>query len=391
MKKLLRKLTLASLLSGAMALAAQAADPVRIGFGYAKTGIFSQAANSQVKTYEFWRDQVNEDGGLNVGGEKRMIEFVWYDDESNPAKAAQIYERLITSDKVELLLAPWGTPMHLAIAGVVEKHKFPVIGNSAASMALNEADLNYMWFVTPHIPDRMAGELAAFAKEVGVTSAAVITNALPYTQEARQFLLPALDEIGIDVVVEEQYPPDIRDMTAMLTAVKESGADGVLGLAYPGDSFLYMAQAKELGILDIPFQLLLIGPSIPAFKQANGEAVEGLVTMGHWAPDGNANPGSAEFYAAYTERFGEEPDYLDSAESVTSLQIFEAVVATAGLDREKFREEMVNGEFDTIVGKIRFDGSVNATTKSGFIQFQGDTVRTVWPPEDATGTYMPRN
>ena len=390
MRKLLQKLTLASLLSGAMVLAAQAADPVRIGFGYSKTGLFSQPANSQVKTYEFWRDQVNEAGGLNVGGEKRMIEFVWYDDESNPAKSAQIYERLITSDKVELLLAPWGTPMHLAVAGVVEKHKFPVIGNSAASMALNEANLNYMWFVTPHIPDRMAGELAAFAKEAGVTSAAVITNALPYTQEARQFLLPALDEVGIDVVVEEQYPPDIRDMTAMLTAVKESGADGVLGLTYPDDSFLYMAQAKELELLDIPFQLLLIGPSIPAFKQANGEAVEGLVTMGHWAPEGNTNAGSAEFYAAYTEQFGEEPDYLDSAESVSSLQIFEAVVAAAGLDREKFREEMVNGEFDTIVGKIRFDGSVNATTKSGFIQFQGDTVRTVWPPENATGTYMPR-
>ena len=75
---------------------------------------------------------------------------------------------------------------------------------------------------------------------------------------------------------------------------------------------------------------------------------------------------------------------------MSSLQIFEAVVAAAGLDREKFREEMVSGEFDTIMGKIRFDGSVNATTKSGFNQFQGNTVRTVWPPEDAADTYMPR-
>ena len=75
---------------------------------------------------------------------------------------------------------------------------------------------------------------------------------------------------------------------------------------------------------------------------------------------------------------------------MSSLQIFEAVVAAAGLDREKFREEMVSGEFDTIVGKIRFDGSVNAATKSGFNHFQSDTVRTVWPPEDATDTHMPR-
>jgi len=391
MKRQLKALGLASLLSGVMALSAQAADPVRIGFGYAKTGLFSKAAHSQVKTYNFWRDKVNAAGGLDVGGEKRMIEFVWYDDESNPAKAAQIYEKLITSDKVDLLLAPWGTPMHLAVAGVVEKHKFPVIGNSAASVALNQANLEYMWFVTPHIPDRMAGELAQFAKAAGVTKAAVLTNALPFSQEARQFLLPALEEAGVEVVVEEQYPPDIRDMTAMLTAVKQSGADGVIALAYPDDSFLYMAQAKELGILDIPFQFVMIGPALPAFKAANGEAVDGLAMMGHWAPHGNDNPGSAEFYAEYTAAFGEEPDYLDSAESVSSLQIFEAVVAEAGTDRERFRELVANGTFDTIVGTIEFDGSVNATTRSGFLQFQGDAVQHVWPPESATAPYAIRN
>ena len=71
---------------------AMASDPVRIGFSIAQTGLFSQAAPSQMTAYELWRDDVNAAGGLNVAGKQRMVEFVFYDDESDPSKTAQIYE-----------------------------------------------------------------------------------------------------------------------------------------------------------------------------------------------------------------------------------------------------------------------------------------------------------
>src|SRR5208282_639090 len=115
---------------------ANAADPVRIGFSAAKTGLFAGAADGQIKTYELWKDAVNAGGGLDVKGVKRPVEFVFYDDQSDPGKAVQIYEKLITDDKVDLLLAPYGTPAHIAIAGVVERHKFPLVGNTAASVKL---------------------------------------------------------------------------------------------------------------------------------------------------------------------------------------------------------------------------------------------------------------
>ena len=67
---------------------------------------------------------------MNVGGTKRQVEFVIYDDQSKPEQAVRIYEKLITDDKVDLLLAPWGTPFHIAIAPVLEKYKFPVVGNT---------------------------------------------------------------------------------------------------------------------------------------------------------------------------------------------------------------------------------------------------------------------
>ena len=160
----------------------------------------------------------------------------------------RIYEKLITDDKVDLLLAPWGTPFHIAIAPVLEKFKFPMVGNTAASVALRQVKPGYIWFPTSAIPDRIGVELTAMLKAQNVKSAAVLTNVLPFTKEIKNFLEPELKKAGIEVKLSTEYPPDIKDMTSMLTQVKQANPDAVLALAYPGDSVLYAKQAKELGI-----------------------------------------------------------------------------------------------------------------------------------------------
>ena len=367
----------------------QAAEPVRIGFSIAQTGLFSQAAPSQMTAYEMWRDEVNAAGGLDVGGELRPVEFVFYDDESDPSKSAQIYEKLITDDQVDLLIAPWGTPSHLAIAGVLEAHQFPMVGNTAASVAIREVAPGNIWFPTSAIPDQIGPQLAAFAKSAGVTKAAVIANLLPFGQENLQFLIPALEAEGIEVVVNESYPPDIADMTPLLVQIKESGADGVIALSYPADSFLYQGTATELG-LTAPFQFLMVGPTISAFADAFGEGANGLVTLGHWSPYQESWTRARPFYDAYVARYGMRPDYLDTALAYMSLEILQQAVAKAGLDKDKLREVISTETFETINGPVRFEGVQNAITPTAFLQLQNGEMHLVWPAEIATSAYAPR-
>ena len=372
-----------------MTLAPLAAEPVRIGYSIAKTGLFAQAAPSQITAYELWAEQVNAAGGLDVGGEKRAVELVWYDDESQPAKAAQIYEKLISDDKVDLLLAPWGTPHHLNVAGVVEQHGFPMVGNTAASVAIREVQPGNIWFPTSAIPDKIGVELAALAAASGVKSVAVIANVLPFGQENLQFLLPALEKQGIAVKVNESYPPDIADMTALLTQIKSAGVDGVIALSYPADSFLYMGQAKELGI-DAPFQFLLIGPTIAAFAGAFGEVADGIVTLGHWSPHQASWPRAKPFYDAYTAKYGMSPDYLDTALAYMSCEILEQAVAKSGLDHDKLRNEIASSTFDTINGPVKFDGVENSITPTAFLQLQEGEMHLIWPAEIATSSFQKR-
>jgi branched-chain amino acid transport system substrate-binding protein len=365
------------------ALPAAAADPVRIGYTMARTGLFAAAAPSQEQAYTLWQEQVNARGGLNVAGEMRPVEFVSYDDESDPAKSAQLYERLITSDNVDLLIAPWGTPHHLNLAGVAETYGFPVVGNTAASVAIREVAPGNIWFPTSAIPDRIGPELAAMLSEAGVGSVSIIANVLPFSQENLGFLTPALEAAGIEIRMSENYPPDIGDMTPLITQIKAAGADAVIALTYPADAFLYAGQARELGV-EAKLQFMLIGPTIDAFHKAFGPAADGIVTLAHWSPEQAAWPRAKPFFDAYVARWGQAPDYLDSALAYMSLEILEQAVAKAGLDRDALREAIATGTFDTINGEVRFDGVQNAVTPTAFVQRQGDKMQLVWPAAIAT-------
>ena len=369
--------------------AALAAEPVRIGFSIAQTGLFAAAAPSQLNAYELWKEQVNAAGGLDLAGEKRPIEFVMYDDQSNPEQTVRIYEKLITEDRVDLLLAPWGTPMHFAIAGVLEKHQFPLVGNSAASVQLRELKPGNIWFPTSAIPDRMAEELAKMLQANGAKSAAVLTNQLPFSLEIKQFLMPALKKAGIATPVNDEYPPDVKDMTALLSKVKEAAPDAVLALSYPNDSILYMNQAKEAGIV-APFQFVLVGPTIDFFGKMFGKDLDGIVTIGHWTPAKADWPKAKPFFDAYVAKFSANPDYLDSALAYMSCEILQQAVAKAGLGKDKIREAISTMTFDTINGPVKFEGVQNATTPTSFLQFQDGQAQLVWPPEAATAPYKPR-
>ncbi len=382
---------LAALAAAALAAPAAAQDkPLRLGYSVAKTGLFAEAGAEQNRVYELWRDQVNARGGLDVGGKgRRRIELVSYDDQSVPGNAVKIYEKLITDDKVDLLLAPWGTPFHIAIAPVVERYKFPLVGATAASAELRKLKPGYIWFPTAAMPDRVGEELAKFLSAQGVKTAAVLTNQLPFGMEVRTYLMPALQKAGIKVVSEAAYPPDVKDMTAMLAAVKAANPDAVVALSYPPDSVLYLKQAREVGV-GSKLQLLLIGPSIPFFRPMFGAAADGIVTLGHWAPNLKDTPRARQFFDAYVAKYGKEPDYLSSSDTQASLEILEQAVAKAGLDKEQLRKVIGSTTFDTTMGPVRFEGVQNVVTPAGFMQIQGSKIEIVWPQSRATSAFKPR-
>lgn len=386
-RRIIFGLLVATFISGPTAI--RAADTVRVGYSLSRTGALAVATPVQQQSYELWRDQINAAGGLSIGGgEKRRIEFVTYDDQSEPAKAAQIYEKLISNDRVDLLLAPYGTPMHVAVSPVVERHKFPLVGATAASTLIRDLHGKHMWFVEK-LPDEIGGDLPKLLGELGIKRVAVITAQLGLGLETKKFLLPALKKAGIEVVVDQEYPPEIKDMTGLLSSVKDAAADAVIGLSYPGDSILYMNTAREIG-LTTKFQFLLVGPTEPFFQTKFGDNLNGIVTWGHWSPDNKAWPKARQFFEAYKAKFNEPPDYLDSVSAFVSAEILQQAVEKVGLNHEKMREAIAANTFDTINGPVRFEGSTNVGVPNGYVQIQKGTAQVVWPDRIKTSDFEPK-
>ena len=384
-----KRLLAIAALAGVVAMlgsVAQAAD-VKIGYSLGRTGILAAGVPVQDRAYLLWREQVNARGGLNLGGkEKRKIgEFVSYDDQSDAGKIPQIYEKLISDDKVDLLLAPYATYLHVAITGVIEKNKFPLVGNTASSVLVRDLNAKYMFF-TEKLPDDYSAVVVDFLKSQNLKRAALFTLQLSFNLEMKKFTKPLLEKAGIDLVIDQEYPPDIKDFTSIVNAVKQAKVDAVIGYTYPADSIMYMDKARELNVTS-PMQFLLIGPSIPFFAQKYGKNLEGLVSVGHWTKDAKFT-GARAFHDAYLKRWDEKPDYLDSVISYVSVQILEEAVAKGGLDKEKIRDAIADGNFDTIMGPVSFEGNSNATTSAGLLQFQNGDNAIIWPPEIATAKFI---
>lgn len=368
-------------LVGCIALPAWA-EPVRIGFSRPVTGLFSRIAEPQFDAYELWRERVNAAGGLDIGGKtRRPVAFVWRDDRSDPVIAAKIYEELIVDDKVDLLLAPWGTVHLLAVSGVIERHKFPMIANSVRTAVLDRLEPKNIWFPSPDRPQRVAAAVAAFLKARNARSIALITNASPFCREARGFLIRELEKRSLSPAFDAVFPAYTDDLTNVLSSIPASEHDAVLVYGFSGDTALYVKAAEALN-LKPRILIALAAPSGTAFTSQPGAA--GLITPGHWTPDKRDWPRARPFAKAFREKYEKPSDVSVAPQAYASAEILGQAVARAGLKKLALGKVLNSASFETVYGPVRFKNQFNIVTPAMLLQRQGETARIVWPEDQAT-------
>jgi branched-chain amino acid transport system substrate-binding protein len=373
-------------LTAATAVASSAhaqSDVVRVGYSIGQTGPLASSTPVQSQAYTLWGEQVNARGGLEIAGAgRKKVEFVVYDDQSQGNRAAQAYERLINTDRVDLLLAPYASPMHLGVLPIIERFKRPIIGNTIGTTAARDAHSKYMFF-TQALPDTWGAEVANLIKSLGSKRVAVSMAQQPFCIEFRKAAVPALQNAGLEVVFNQEYAADIKDMTPLLSGIKASNPDFLLAITYLNDSVPMVTQARELG-LKVDYFFELLGPAQPSFVSRFGDNANGILSVGFWSRHSKTT-GSAEFFDGYVKRWNMPPDDKDSSIAYISCQILEQAVKRAGIDLEKLRTELSSATFDTMMGKVKYnEQNVNIGAPPGFIQMQNRINEVVWPPEQAS-------
>ncbi len=382
-----RRLT-QGLAAGAAALAAPTVlraqtGPVRIGYAMARTGPWTGGAQvSQEPNYLLWAEQLNAAGGLNVKGAKRPVELISSDDRSEVETCVRSYEKLMGSDKVDLILPPWGSNANFAVAPLANRFGYPFIAPTALSKRLIEMKLPY-FFLMLQQPQPMMNSLVELLKANGAKTVAVIYVDDLFGLENYAALKVAVGGSGLSLVEEKSYPGGVKDLGPVLRGIKDKSPDAFVALSYPPDTILASRQSKEIGF-NPKFFYASVGTAFPLYKQVMGAASEGVMGMGSW--NAKSSKMAQAYFDAHVKKFNKEPDRWASGATWASLEILQAAVGKVGLDRKAIRDYVAGNTHDTVIGKIKFQGSENVATPGSVSQWQKGEFEVVWPKSMATGS-----
>ncbi|MCM0610489.1 MAG: amino acid ABC transporter substrate-binding protein [Ideonella sp. WA131b] len=367
---------------------AQGSGPVRIGYAMARTGPWSVGAQtSQEPNYLLWAEQVNATGGLDVKGSKRPIELISSDDQSNIETCVRTYEKLMGSDKVDLVLPPWGSNANFAVAPLANRFQYPFLAPTALSRRLVEMKLPY-FFLLLQQPKPMMDALVDMLKANGAKSVAVIYVDDLFGLENYAALKVALAGSGINIVEDKSYPLGVKDLSPVLRGMKDKNPDAFIGLTYPPDTILASRQSKEIGF-NPKFFYASVGTAFQLYRNVMQAGAEGVLGMGSW--NGKTSPAAKAYFDAHVKKFGaaKEPDRWASGATWAGLEILTAAVAKVGLDRKAIRDFVAGGTHKTILGDIRFNGSENVGVPGTVSQWQKGEFEVVWPRNRATAPLNP--
>jgi branched-chain amino acid transport system substrate-binding protein len=348
---------------------------VVVGGAISQTGRFAEPAGRQVNSIKMWVDEVNGRGGL-LG---RKIKLVLLDDKSDTQTAVKLYEKLITEDKVDVLLAPYSSGITEAVANVNERYKMPFVAYGASSSPIWEKGRKYIFSIVAVAEDYQKGSLH-LAKQIGVEKIAIIGEDSLFPRQSGIGARQWADKLGIQVVLQENYPQKQTDFTALLQKIKASGADAIMSNSYFADAAAQLRQMREL---NLNFKLFssTVGPGLPNFAEQLGKAAEYVLGFSQWepVPDILKHPGMKEYVTEYEKRFGEKPNY-HAGSTYGALQVTEAAIKKAGsFDNEKLRDALASIEITTVFGHYKVNANgMNAHEGITFQILDGER-RIVYP------------
>jgi branched-chain amino acid transport system substrate-binding protein len=358
-----------------LSLPADAQGPIRIGASLSLTGTYAKLGKNQHEGYQLCIKDLNAKGGL-LG---RKAELVMYDDQSLPATAVRLYEKLITEDKVDAVMGPYSSPVSEAAANVTEKYKKVMVAPLAATTSIFKKGRKYIFMVITPAESYLEGLIDTAAKR-GLKTVAVINEDTLFSKAAASGAVELAKKRGMQVVYQEAYPKGNTDFSALLTKVKAANPDVIAAGTYFDDAVALTRQMKELNVNPKMYGVT-VGGDLPEFYDVlkqNAEFIYGATQWEHTLP----YPGNQEFFDAYKKEFNHEPSYHSAAGYAGCIIYAEAVKRAGSLDADRVREQLLKLETKTIFGEYKVDADGFQTAhKMVTFQWQGEKKVTVWPDD----------
>ena len=338
-------------------LAAQ--ETLKIGAVGPKTGpLAGGAAVTFWPNVQLWAHDVNEAGGIDVGGTSYMVEIIEYDDQTNPGETIKAVQRLATQDEADFILAPYGTGLNIASAPIFERYGYPMVTHTAISDQIEDLSGKFpnMYFLLGGATGLAGGVVDVLSQmreagEIGST-VAMVNVADAFGIELAEVAKPQFEAAGFEIVYSTSYPLGTQDLSPVINGAKDANPDAFVAWSYPPDTFGLTEQAQIAGLAPKAFYTA-VATAFPAYAARFGAGAEGVLGAGGVHADGDA---FKEYAARHEEVTGAKPDFWASAPAYASFQILQQAIEGAGtLDKAAVAEYIGANGFETVIGPVSWD------------------------------------
>ena len=347
MKRPIAALVGATMVSTALAVAAYAADPLKIGVPTDLSGTYATLGEEVMRAVRFATDEANAAGGV-AGLHK--VEFKSYDTEAKPDLARRQSEKLV-SEGYPILTGLIASGEGLAIAPLMERWGSIYIStiNKADELTgancvprvfrVNTQSLMDAATVKPWVAGRKEKKWAVVAVDIA------------WGRGSGDLFVKAVKSLGKDITAELYTPANTNDFAPYIEQVKKSGAEGLWVVLAGRDAINFAQQAKQFGLTDA---ITVAGVSFTTDGTVKtlGEAAKGVYGIINYSSTLDT-PANQKFVKAWVAKYGTPPTNFEGETYLGMQVLFQAVAAAKSVKPDDVAKAISGREFDTIMGKLK--------------------------------------
>ena len=350
------------------------------------TGSLTKESELTKQGYDLWLDWINARGGIVVNGVKHPVTIKYYDDTSNANQSAVLMQKLITEDKANFLLGPYGSAATATDAVIADQNQIPMVEANGAAESIFSQGYKYTFGVLSPAKKYLQGviDMAATLKPMP-TTIALLSADDNFSLEVSAGITSYAPTKGMNVVLNKKYKNGATNLAAEVQAAKAANADIVLNSGHLQEAIAINKAAKEQK-LNAKIFAYSVGPSTPDFITALGKDADFVYGGSQWTPQVKYTPAFyltvPQYVAAYRAKYPTygDPDYHVAESTAACLALQRAIENANSLDPKKVRDALAALDVMTFFGQIKFDSrGLNIYKPMVVEQIQSGAHHTVFP------------
>ena len=359
--------------------------PIVIGASLPLTGDFSQPGTQAQRGYQVWLDMVNASGGM-LG---RKVELKITDDASNQDTIVSDYTKLITQDKVDLVLGTFSSLLNFPASAVAEKNGMLFIEPAGGAPKMFKRGFKYLFFAQPAVASAQADVFVNWVKSLPAAerpkTVAYATQDDPFTRPVIESMQTQLEALGVKTVYSKVYPADTTNLQTVASAMAAKKPDIIAQGAVFEDGVSLVRSLVQVGFSPkVLFQTSAPGNADQYSKGIGVGNTEGVFYTVSWNEKA-LTPLNKEFVTAYAKKFNNELPAEDAADAFAAAQILQTAVEKVGaINQTSLANWLHANTVETILGPLSWDQTGAPLSSFLLAQWQSGSVQIVAPSAAAT-------